>query len=76
MTQLHKRFTDGEAKVLLNGYRQGFPARGEISEMLGIAKTRFFGRLEEYRKGPEHASSHAVLSHPVAQLCRLYAGFP
>jgi hypothetical protein len=41
MTQLHKRFTDDQIKVLLNGYCQGLLARAEIQEMLGIGKTRF-----------------------------------
>ena len=53
MTQLHKRFTDGQVKVLLNGYCQGLLTRGEVQEMLGIGKTRFFALLKEYRKDPE-----------------------
>lgn len=53
MTQLHKRFTDGQVKVLLNGYCQGLLARAEIQEMLGIGKTRFFALLKQYRQAPE-----------------------
>ena len=53
MTQLHKRFTDGQVKVLLNGYCQGLLVRAEIQEMLGIGKTRFFALLKEYQKDPE-----------------------
>jgi len=53
MTQLHKRFTDGQVKVLLNGYCQGLLGRAEIQEMLDIGKTRFFALLKEYRKNPE-----------------------
>jgi transposase len=53
MVQLHKRFTDEQVKVLLRGYCQGLLARGEIQEMLGIGKTRFFALLKEYRKDPE-----------------------
>jgi transposase len=53
MTQLHKRFTDDQVKVLLNGYCQGLLARAEIQEMLGIGKTRFFALLNEYRQDPQ-----------------------
>jgi hypothetical protein len=53
MTQLHKRFTDDQVKVLLNGYCQGLLGRAEIQEMLDIGKTRFFALLKEYRHSPE-----------------------
>jgi transposase len=53
MTQLHKRFTDEQVKVLLKGYCQGLLKRAEIQEMLDIGKTRFFALLKEYRKDPE-----------------------
>ena len=53
MTQLHKRFTDGQVKVLLNGYCQGLLPRAEIQELLGIGKTRFFALLKEYQNDPE-----------------------
>jgi transposase len=56
MTQLHKRFTDEQVKVLLHGYCQGLLARAEIQELLGIGKTRFFALLKEYRKEPEDFS--------------------
>jgi len=52
MTQLHKRFTEDQIKVLLNGYCQGLLARADIQEMLDIGKTRFFALLKEYRKDP------------------------
>ena len=67
MTQLHKRFTDGQVKVLLNGYCQGLLARAEIQEMLGIGKTRFFALLREYREDPE-AFSVAYERHPPGKL--------
>ena len=53
MTQLHKRFTDDQVKVLLNGYCQGLLERAEVQEMLDIGKTRFFALLKEYRQDPE-----------------------
>ena len=53
MTQIHKRLTDDQVKVLLQGYCQGLLARAEIQEMLGIGKSRFFALLKEYRKDPE-----------------------
>jgi transposase len=53
MTQVHRRFTDDQVKVLLSGYCQGLLRRAEIQEMVGIGKTRFFALLKEYRAEPE-----------------------
>ena len=53
MTQLHKRFTDDQVRVLLKGYCQGLLRRAEVQEMLEIGKTRFFALLKEYRTDPE-----------------------
>lgn len=53
MTQLHKRFTDDQVKVLLHGYCQGLLDRTEVQEILGIGKTRFFALVKEYRQQPE-----------------------
>jgi len=50
---MHKRFTDDQVRVLLNGYCQGLLGRGEIQEMLDIGKTRFFALLKEYRRDPD-----------------------
>jgi hypothetical protein len=36
MMQLHRRFTNDEVKVLLNGYSQRLLGRGEIQEILDI----------------------------------------
>jgi hypothetical protein len=67
MTQLHKRFTNGQVRVLLNGYCQGLLARAEIQEMLGIGKTRFFALLKEYQQDPE-AFSVAYERHTPGRL--------
>ena len=53
LPQLHKRLTNDQVKVLLQGYCQGLLARAEIQEMLGIGKSRFFALLKEYRQDPE-----------------------
>jgi transposase len=53
MTQVHKRFTVEQVKVLLQGYCQGHLTRLDIEEMLGIGKTRFFGMLKAYRQNPD-----------------------
>jgi hypothetical protein len=52
MTQVHKRFTGEQVKVLLQGYCQGNLSRLDIEEMLGIRKTRFFALLKAYRRAP------------------------
>jgi transposase len=67
MTQLHRRFTDDQIKVLLNGYCQGLLGRGEIQEILDIGKTRFFALLKEYRQDPE-AFSVAYERHTPGRL--------
>lgn len=53
MVQLHKRFTDEQARVLLQAYCQGFMTRAAIQEVLKIRKTRFFALLKEYRSDPD-----------------------
>lgn len=52
MTQVHKRFTVEQVKVLLQGYCQGNLSRCDVEEMLGIGKTRFFALLKAYRQDP------------------------
>lgn len=49
MTQVHKRFTVDQVKVLFQGYCQGNLSRLDVEEMLGIGKTRFFTLLKAYR---------------------------
>lgn len=53
MTQVHKRFTADQVKILFQGYCQGNVSRPDIEEMLGIGKTRFFALLKSYRQDPE-----------------------
>ena len=52
MSQIHKRFTDEQVKVLFEGYCQGKINRADIQEMLSIGKSRFFALLKEYRRDP------------------------
>jgi transposase len=52
MTQVHKRFTAEQVKVLFQGYCQGNLSRSDVEEMLGIRKTRFFALLKTYRRDP------------------------
>jgi hypothetical protein len=53
MIQLHKRFTDEQIRVLLQGYCRGVLSRAEVQEVLGVGKTRFFALLKQYRQDPE-----------------------
>lgn len=53
MTQVHKRFTAEQVKVLFQGYCQGNLTRPAVEEMLGIGKTRFFALLKAYRQAPD-----------------------
>lgn len=56
MSQLHKRFTDEQVKVLLKGYCQGILDRSAVEETLGVNKTRFFALLKEYRQDTDRFS--------------------
>src|SRR3972149_9818843 len=69
MTQIHKRFTDDQVKVLLQGYCQGKLDRSVVEEVLGIGKTRFFALLKRYRQYPDKLS----LSYERTTPCRLYS---
>ncbi len=53
MTQVHKRFTVEQVKVLFQGYLQGNLSRAEVESMLEIGKTRFFALLKAYRQDPQ-----------------------
>ena len=41
MSQIHRRFTDEQVKVLFQGYCQGQLARIDLQKLLGIGKSRF-----------------------------------
>jgi hypothetical protein len=53
MTQVHKRYTAEQVKILLQGYCHGNLSRSEVEEMLAIGKTRFFALLKSYRHDPD-----------------------
>jgi hypothetical protein len=67
MTQLHKRFTDDQVKVLLQGYSQGTMSRAEVEEMLHIGKTHFFALLKAFQHNPA-AFSISYERHSPAKL--------
>lgn len=53
MDQLHKRCTEDQISILLEGYCKGLLSRAEVQSMLSIGKTRFFALLKAYRQDPE-----------------------
>ena len=53
MSQIHKRFTDEQIRVLFQGYCQGQFSRTNLQELLGIGKSRFFALLKACRLDPE-----------------------
>jgi hypothetical protein len=53
MSQIHRRFTDEQVKVLFQKYCQVQLARIYLQELLGIGKPRFFVLLKAYRQDPE-----------------------
>jgi transposase len=64
MSQIHKRFTTDQVRVLLQGYCQGAIERAPIEEMLGISRSRFFALLKEYRRDPSGLSITYERSSP------------
>jgi len=53
MTQLHKRFTDEQIRLLFKRYCEGQMSRIEIEEIIGVNKTRFFALIKAYRLNPD-----------------------
>jgi hypothetical protein len=53
MTQVHKRFSVEQVKVLFQGYIQGNLSRTDVESLLEIGKTRFFALVKIYRQDPE-----------------------
>lgn len=56
MEQLHRRLTDEQIKLLIQGYEQGKMSRAEVQEMLGVGKTRFFALVKHYRQSGQNFS--------------------
>jgi hypothetical protein len=56
MSQLRKRFTDEQIKVLFQGYCQGLISRADLQEMIGVGKSCFFMLLKAYRSNPDRFS--------------------
>ena len=53
MAQIHKKFTDGQIKELIERYLNKEIERTYIQEILGIKKRRFFVLIKNYRENPE-----------------------
>lgn len=53
MEQVHRRFTDDQAKALLESYSKDLLGREEIQEILGVGRSRFFALLAAYRDNSE-----------------------
>ena len=53
MSQIHRRFTDEQVRVLFQGYCQNQLGRTNVQELLGIGRSRFFALLKAYRQDPE-----------------------
>lgn len=65
MTQIHKKFTGEQIKILFNAYEAGHLSRDEIERTVGIGKTRFFALLKHYREDPNSFSIQYQRSSPM-----------
>jgi len=54
MEQLHKKFTDGQVKELLERYAKKEIKREYIQQILGIKKRRFWDLLKKYNDDPKN----------------------
>ena len=54
--QLHKNFTDGQVKSLLEKYSEGEIKLNYILQILRIKRRRFFELLNRYKKYPDNFS--------------------
>ena len=52
MAQIHKKFTDGQIKELMERYLNKEIERTYIQEILDIKKRRFFALVKNYRNNP------------------------
>jgi hypothetical protein len=52
MGQIHKRFTDEQVRMLFQSYSKGQLSQGDVQELLGIGRSRFFELLKDYRGDP------------------------
>ncbi len=75
MSQVHKRLTDDQVRLLLAAYCAGTLDRAAAAEILGIGKTRFFALLKGYRHDPsqlsvayERASSSRLMGSAEAEI--------
>lgn len=50
--QLHKKFTDGQVKELIERYLRKEVKREHVQEILGIQKRRFFSLIKSYKENP------------------------
>jgi hypothetical protein len=68
MSQIHKRFTVEQVRILLEAYQNGHISREEIENTFEIGKTRFFALIKQYRESlatfsiDYHRSSQSHLS--------------
>lgn len=53
MSQLHRRLSDEQVRVLLQSYCAGQLKRADVQDVLGIGRSRFFVLLKAYREDPE-----------------------
>jgi hypothetical protein len=64
MSHVHRRFTDEQVKVLLQGYCQGQLRQPDVQELLGVGRSRFFDLLKTYRQDPQGFSLAYERSSP------------
>ena len=65
MTQLHKRFSDGQVKTILERYLSKEIKINYILEILGVKRRRFFELIKEYKHDPGKFSiSYNRKKHP------------
>jgi hypothetical protein len=68
MTQIHKRFNDGQVRDFFKQYVKKEVSRKFLQMMLGISKSRFFELLKGYQANAEKFSIQYARNSPTRQI--------
>jgi len=60
MGQIHKRFTDEQIRMLFRKYSQGQLSQGNMQELLGIGRSRFFELLQVVEHGAGNKAEKVI----------------
>jgi len=75
MAQLHKKFTDGQVKELLEKYERYGIERHYIEDMLGVKTRQFWKLRKKYRENPKKFTIQAKKKRVPNKISKEIEGF-